>query len=812
MVYYAHFDRENNIQQELAEHLHNVARYGELSIPPTVIFPGLQSSDIKKLCRISALLHDLGKYTRYFQEYLIDGKTSEFKSHAHISGCFARLLTLHQLEHISDLHLRQAWAFLIYLSVRQHHGHLTLKQLVNESMWNILDKQYADLKRNWNIILSDLGLQNEPDFSNLADRLDLQSWKSDLQYFIYMPQHLAGGRLKRDYWFFALQFIFSTLIDADKLDSGGITEWVNPEIKTVSAERVQEYIQRKHFNDAVTGWMTEQRRKARAQMLSILSRMTDEQLCQERIFTITAPTGIGKTLTSLECALYLQKRIRNIEGYTPRIIVAIPFINIIEQTRKDYEQVFEGMARVLVHHRLADLAWPGDKLEQSEEWPLEQRLLLTESWESDVVLTTFVQLFHSIFTNQNRLLKKYHKIAGSIVILDEVQAIPEKYMPLIGAVLRKFASYYGTRFILMTATQPKVLELGDRLLQQSYVKPVELLPDHEQYFSGLRRTKLVPVLNQKLNTEDFIKLFLKTWHPSQSALIVVNTIRRSIEIYKHLMKAKKDGFIPDKTEIFYLSTNIVPRQRRVVIDEVGKQLRDAGRNSVILVSTQTIEAGVDLDFDMGFRDLAPLESIIQTAGRINRRGEKGEYCPLFVCQLESDSQYIYDIHHLHRTLEFLRKSQEINENEFNKIIRDYYNNLVDIISFDISRKIWQEGIVGLDYDVLSEFQLIETSDVVDVFVELDDEATKLADEYKRLMTDKRIKWHEKRAKLRQVMAAMSDYMVQLRINRLKTNRPLEFSVRNDIEDRMFWVPPGQIEEYYDLITGFKDEYGEAYIY
>jgi CRISPR-associated endonuclease/helicase Cas3 len=811
MVYYAHYDRKNDIRQKLSEHLHAVARYGELTLPPTVVFPGLQPTDIKKLCRIVTLIHDLGKYTSYFQNYLVQGNSSEFKSHAHISGCFARLLALNELSHLPDPHLRQAWAFLAYLCVRFHHGNLTLKHLFQENIWNVLEKQHADLKRNWESVLVDLGLHNDPGFADLVEQLDLRQWRSDEKHFIFMPQHLAGGRLRRDYWFFAVQFFFSKLIDSDKLDSGGVTGKAELEIQTVSSERVQAHIQHKHADDTDKS-MTERRQKARMQMRSVLCRMTNEQLRQERIFTITAPTGIGKTLASLECALYLQERIRHMEGYTPRIIVAIPFINIIEQTRKDYEHVFGGDARVLVHHRLADLSIAQNKVEHSEELPMEQRLILTESWEADVVLTTFVQLFHSIFTNRNRLLKKYHKLAGSIVILDEVQSIPDKYMPLIGAVIRKFASYYGTRFILMTATQPKVLELGDRLLQQPYVQPVELLPDHEQYFSDLRRTKLIPLLERRLKTSNFIQLFLETMLPSQSALIVVNTIRRSIEIYERLIQAKRDGLLPDTTEIYYLSTNIVPRQRREVIDEVEKRLKSPVRNSVILVSTQTIEAGVDLDFDVGYRDLAPLESIIQTAGRINRRGEKGEYCPLYVCRLDSDAQYVYDLHHLNRTTEILKKFSEINEPHFGKLMKKYYGRLAEELPFDESRKLWQEGIVRLDYELLSEFQLIDTSDVADVYVELNDEATRLADEYKRLMADREMMRYSKRSRLRQVMAAMSDYMIQVRINRLKSNRPPEFSVRNDVEDQMFWIPPGQINEFYDSNTGFKDEHKGAFLY
>jgi len=816
MVFYAHFDRQSNVQQILSEHLHSVAVYGEYTLPPTVSFPGLNHSDVRKLCRIENLFHDIGKYTPYFQDYLVNGISSNLKSHAHISGCFARQLALQELDHLPDRHLRHAWAFVIYLCVRLHHGNLTLKHLFPNDMWNILEMQHAELSKNWKIILNDLDIQHEHSLSDLPAKIDFQQWKTDLQHFIYMPKHLAGGRLRKDYWFFALQFFFSKLIDADKLDSGGIANKTDFEIKTVSAKRVHEHIEQKHGAESQNDWMKQQREKARIQMLSVLKQLTDEQIRQEKIFTITAPTGIGKTLASLECALYLQERIRNLEGYTPRIIAAIPFINIIEQTRKDYESIFEKHARVLVHHRLAELSQQqiqdeSSKTILSDEWPLEKKLLLTESWESDIVLTTFVQFFHSILTNKNRLLKKYHKLAGSIVILDEIQAVPEKYMPLIGALLRKISDYYGTRFILMTATQPKVIELGDRLLQQAHKKPIELLSEHKQYFSMLRRTKLVPI-NQRMNTEEFLNFFLKTWKQPQSALIVVNTIRRSIDIYNKLTEAKKEGLLPPTTKIYYLSTNIVPLQRRKVIHEVEKQLKSPGHSEVILVSTQTIEAGVDLDFDIGFRDLAPLESIIQTAGRINRRGDKGEFSPLYVVQLESDANYVYDFYHLNRTKGLFDRFSEIFETDFYQLMRQYYDHLAEDMSFEESKKIWQEGIIGLDYDVISEFQLIDSADVADVFVELDDEATKLADEYKQLMTDENMMKFEKRARLRQIIAAMSDYMIQVRINRLRKNRPLPFSVRNDAQDQFFWIPPNQIKEFYDLNVGFKDEFNEAYLY
>ncbi|MCG5026812.1 CRISPR-associated helicase Cas3', partial [Anoxybacillus flavithermus] len=440
-----------------------------------------------------------------------------------------------------------------------------------------------------------------------------------------------------------------------------------------------------------------------------------------------------------------------------------------------------------------------------------QRLLLTEAWEADVVLTTFVQLFHSIFTNQNRPLKKFHKLAGSIVILDEVQALPEKYMPLIGAVLRKIAEYYGTRFILMTATQPQLLELGDRLLGQSFCEPVELFPNHREYFAGLTRTRLISRIDWKRSVEEFLNLFLDTWQPHQSALIVVNTIRRSKEVYRSLKKAQLEGILSN-VEIFYLSTNIVPWKRNQVIEAVRERLDDPNGNPVILVSTQAIEAGVDLDFDIGYRDFAPLESIIQTAGRVNRRGEKEELCPVYVIRLEEDAQYIYGPHHLNWTKKLLNMYQEVPEPLFPRLLFDYYHHLAEHLPMDVSRDLWNEAICRLDLDKLSEFQLIETDGVADVFIELTEEATRLADEYQCVMTAANMSFYEKKAVLRRITTAMSQYMVQVRANRLVGSQLAEFVARGGVKGNFFWVPPNQVDKFYDMQTGFKDESGEAYLY
>ncbi|MCF6094009.1 CRISPR-associated helicase Cas3' [Microaerobacter geothermalis] len=827
MSYYAHYSQEKNIKQSLAEHLHAVSKMAVEAIPPTVHFPELSNQELKKLIQLEGIFHDFGKYTDFFQTYLLEGKISELKGHAHISACFFYPLVLDQLpESIEKTH-KFAWAFLFYLAVRLHHSHLTLKRLFDrEEMWEVLKKQADHLLSKGVEVYQDIGLSSIIDFNRFCEFLQIDELKKDNRFFLHMPNHLSVGRLRDVQWYFALIYLFSLLIDADKWDSAGLGR---NEIKRVGYNRVSAYLSDKHGSEK-TSELIERRENARKEIMGVIHGLTSEVLKSQHFFTLTAPTGIGKTLASLQCALALQERIHATKNYTPRIITAIPFINIIEQTQSDYKNVFGDQIRVRTHHRLTDFSVRNDKAE--EEIALDQRLMEVESWEADVIVTTFVQLFQSLLCGENRLLKKVNKLAGSIVILDEIQAIPDKYMPLIGALLRKLSHYYGTRFILMTATQPKLLELGDQLLGNNEQKPIELLPNHEHYFQKLNRTQFVPLLEERYDNEQFISLFLNLWNQQQSALIVVNTVKRSIDLFHLLKMRKENGDISPDVHLHYLSTNIVPKDRKKVIFSVKEKLRN--KLPVILVSTQTIEAGVDLDFDIGFRDLAPIESLVQTAGRINREGRKGEYSPLYIVQLEEDHQRIYKLHHLDRTKRLLKNKKQILEPEYRKIIESYYKEMIKAGIPDESRTLWNEGVVGLDFDKLKEFQLIEKlGEVVDVFVEFEDdhESTLLADAYEELMQND---WkpnaiyhvvddsilnvigdtpspYDRKALLHLILAKMSNYMVQIRVKRIIHNRPLNLSARNDVEAKFFWIPPSEVGRYYDRETGFKDESGEAFV-
>lgn len=834
--YYSHYDKQSGYAKLLDVHHREVAEAAKQNVPPFVHFDVLDNEQVRDLIEQQGLYHDFGKYMDFFQDYLLLDKRSKFQNHAHISAavfyCFLEQKQLH-LTH-DDL-FTEIVAFLCYVSVRRHHNHLITDRLLN----------IEDLPR----MRSELGAQ--------TDQLELQveklsavygMSKAELEEIFHRVKKMLDDRnflrtldkmrmyASHERWYFFLIYIFSQLVDKDKLSAADIRLSTGT---SINPEFVSEYIALKTKNQKSE--MVRKRDEVRESVIKRIDNLSDEQIQSKKIFVLTAPTGIGKTLTSMQGAFRLAQRLSQIYAYTPKIITAIPFINIIEQTKIDYLEVLKNRAVLNVHHRLADRRLVG--IRNDENTPLEKSLLEVEGWEGDVILTTYVQLFQSLFSGDNARLKKINKLAGSIVILDEVQSIPEKYMPLVGATLIKLAEYYGTRFILMSATQPYLLEMGQRLIERcapaharnrriskagfnSKQDGVDLLPVYKELYQFQTRTKLIPSFNydKPLDNNTFIDFFDQTWE-KRSAVVVVNTIQRCIDLYKK-MADKYQGL----AKVFHLSTNLIPKHRKKVIQKVQKTLEN--NQTVILVSTQTIEAGVDLDFEVGYRDLAPLESIIQTAGRVNRHAyikddnNKTVSCPVYVVQIENDHQLIYQLHHLDRTKKLLEQYNEVLEPDYLNLIDTYYQSMASHIAQE-SIDLWKEGIMKLNFDKISQFKLIpEDQTVVDVFVEADEEATLLADAYEmvRLKPDKldhqlisqvtgeifnvdqgrSLSVYQRKALLGLLLSRMSEYMVQIRTSRFKKAKPIAFSERGNVESTFYWVPNDQLEEFYHPEVGYAE--------
>ena len=630
----------------------------------------------KEILAITGKNHDIGKYTTYFQDKL-EGRFNSYSSHSDISA----LITYLQLkEKLSSQEL-----FCIYLAIKYHHS---LPNILNfNHRFDILCEQASNLKQEINYI-------NHPDkksLSNIFQQIqsikdinysDLKQLKEARQGFIRNSQDIK--------WYFYFLNLFSNLVYADKADSANIKRTFQP--LTTTIKDIDNYIIQKH------GQPSSAKEEIKNEILQTLKNAP--HLEETYIFTLTAPTGAGKTLSSLQAALHIKEQCGS-----SKIIYAVPYINIIEQSKDDYKNIFGQ--DVFCHYSIS-----GIEDYKDTDLNIDQALIEIESWENNIILTTFVQLFHTIISPRNRTAKKIKNLYNSIIILDEIQAVPENYKALIGAMIFYMAKYYKTRFILMTATQPEILEYANKAeFIQEDVNILTLLPNYKTYFTNQKaRTRLI-YHPSKITTDELCDHIIKN-HPDkqQSVLIVVNTIKRSKEIYNNL----KDIY----SNIYYLSTSLYPEHRRAVIKKV-KKLIEAGK-SVVLVTTQSIEAGVDLDFDIGYRDLAPWESLVQVAGRVNRKGSK-PISDVHIIRIKDgdkeDWKYIYPGYGIQYVMEiFDDYSNIINEPDYQEITELYYEKMLSQSPRD-EEVIILKHIKSMNFEALKDFSLIKELPKKDVLIE-----------------------------------------------------------------------------------------------
>ena len=316
-------------------------------------------------------------------------------------------------------------------------------------------------------------------------------------------------------------------------------------------------------------------------------------------YSLTMPTGAGKTRAGMAFALKHAAT----HGQR-RVIVAIPFTSIIEQNAATYREIL-GEHAVLEHHSATHIP-----LHRHEETSRElDRRLCTQNWDAPVVVTTNVQFFESLFSSRNRRLRKLHNIAGSVVVLDEVQTLPPHLLYLTLMALRRLVDEFGCTIVFSTATQPAFTDrtLGIGWEGAALGGITEIITDPHEHFDALRRVDY-RIVGGKLTWGRLAERLT----PSPQVLCIVNTVAASQQLLAHLRTRV------DQDRLFALSSRLCPAHRREVLDRVRERLADG--LPCVLVSTQVVEAGVDIDFPVVWRARAPLDAIIQAAGRCNREG------------------------------------------------------------------------------------------------------------------------------------------------------------------------------------------------
>ncbi len=576
-----------------------------------------------------AKYHDLGKLSDAFQTYISlqkkqDETVEEFERRRN------KFKTTHTLEsaylYFCNTDSKDSDFLANFFAILKHHSCLKdIKKEINEYL-SVIDNKGLDEKRLKKI-------------ETIADKAHI-NFKEDVYEFIDFFDELTD----EDFYqttenFFLFKKRYSRLILADKFEA--IFSKSYETLPFFSQEQLQKHI------GAIYSIIEEKqkvspnafRTKARETVFKNFDNAADET----NIYLIKAPTGVGKTYIALELALKIALKTAD----KRRIITTIPFTSIIDQTHSEYEKILQD-EKVLKYHHLTKYQEDDDEGEQ-----FSQKVFLADIWHEHFIVTTFNQLLNTFLSNHNKDNLRLETLRDSVIIVDEVQNIPRALLKNISYVFDMFAKRYNIHFIIMSATMPHLYDFFEKS---------ELLSEDFFYTDTKKKSRYRLVYQKGLGSYESLKDAIL--QHNSSVLCVVNTIEKAKNLHK-TVNAKN---------CYLLTTHQTPQHRKEIIEEIKEKLNNDEK--IILVATQLIEAGVDLDFDVGYREFAPFGSIIQMAGRVNREGQKG-ICEVFVFDYIEGKNAPYHAIDLQETKikELLQKPVE--ENKLLDKMDSYFIDLKD---------------------------------------------------------------------------------------------------------------------------------------
>ncbi len=805
------FKLKSHPDKLLKEHLENVGRLSKEILKSKTI----KSKEVfTEVAYLIGITHDFGKATSYFQNWLENGRKTQYAQHGFLSSLVGYLVVRNFLSGAQKLDEFWYLPAVAWIVINKHHGNL--RDILNEEAEKLKDQSELEIvKEQLNDIFSN-NLTEVVEIYNSLDYSDISKILIEIKNLENLTQQIRKDIKKicknsfKDYdvrYYFLILLFYSILLDADKLDASGRRNL--PKREDIPSDIVDEY-KKKKFGKPKTE-VDIIREKAYNE---VIAKVSDIDLTYERILSINLPTGCGKTLIGLSFALKLRERIKTSFGFTPKIIYSLPFLSIIDQNTKIIEDILKlnheeiPSNLLLIHHHLADIKYKEIKDGELNIEELNRSLLLTEGWHSEIVITTFVQLFHSLITNKNRAARKFHNITNSILILDEIQSVPHKYWLLINKVLKHLACDFNCWIILMTATRPLIF-------RDEEIK--ELVTNPKEYFNAFNRV----VFNFDLKIRDLeefkYEILNKILYGDKNILIVLNTINSCKELYEFLKKElalfygvdkkdvsiDKDGIanFPD-LELINLSTHILPSYR---LRRINRIKNGGGKKRKIIVTTQLIEAGVDISIDIVYRDFAPLDCLIQTAGRCNRNDESDEgYVNIVILKNKRQEfyKYIYDSTLIDATRDVIGTfSGTVEEKDFVlSSVDEYYKIVLKRGSKKDSKNIL-DSIVKLDFSKTSEFNLIqEKLPTVSLFVEINDIAEEIRKKMEEIFESK--KGFTQKLEILEMRKEINNYTIQVRCSEKYWMLFLNLNPIDGLEEYRY-IKKSELDKYYKIDSGLN---------
>jgi len=810
----------------LIDHLRNVSKnakdlFLDLKINYNRVFNN--SKDSIELDNIESILadviyiigasHDFAKATSYFQEKLAKKRdASEITRHSFASALFTYFIVKYYIDNCDylkkftpDDEISLFFNFIPVISyyvVKSHHTRLPniTKDMIKvnwipKSFPKIIEnlKSSNELSKIYNHLIKEplsLNLQIDDIYLMIEEAMNETTF-----FFINLDVHekIMDGFSESInkfseklcmFCYFLIKLFYSLLLEADKMDAAFNSEY---------PERPQDldflaYLENYRAEKGFTKHITEHEKILNSNKIDFLRTKIYETIKNNanklatgksddnnKILVINVPTGMGKTLASLSTAFSLRKK----NNY--RIIYCLPYLSIIDQNYNVIQKIFKldqstANSLLLTHNHLSDMVYDQSKKRlntDEDEYSALYAQLLIEGWNSEVVMTTFHQFFNTLFLNTNRQIRRFIKFINSVVILDEIQTIPLKYWPLIQKTILFLTDVFNMKFILVTATLPKII---------SNEKCKDLFPQKEDLFREINRiiysfdigkkTELNIFLNNVTNDLKNILETSKKQGSQVKILIVLNTRRCAKQTFNFIRSKLID--LLENVQLYYLSSEILPENRLNII----KKIKESTEN-IILVSTQVVEAGVDLDFNFVYRDFGPFDSIVQVAGRCNRNQKYSSTQSIMKIvylvdeenNRKSFASYVYDPDLLLITNEIITnnnlENKIVHECNLYEIIQKFYSKIDEYFSKDKGKKLLTE-ISKLNFEYINDnFNLIEELSSFRFFLEINENAKNIWEEYRK--TKQLTSGLLRKNKLLNLRSKLNKYSINIHLNHREIN-------------------------------------------
>lgn len=680
-TYYAHTypgDKSKQRWQTMKDHAQKVAELAEKHA---------ESFGEAERAKLEGTLHDTGKYGSRFQHRL-ENKDSGL-DHWSVAAYFA-------LKYYQDPPLA--------LCIQGHH--IGLQQGDKPTLDEL---SLAKLVENGSRLTEEP--PDETNFRLLIDRLRADGFTLPERYHVPLQQSTTAAAM------LDTRMLFSALVDADHLDTESAMrkdgDPIRPEGGVLDARKALEALER-HL--AKLQENTEIPAQTRAVRRDLMASCTEAGKAAETLWTLTAPTGSGKTLAMLRFALERAAALQDSDRPIRRIVVVLPFLSILDQTATEYRKVFEaaefGEHFVLEHHSLTGTrkADAGDNPKDKDDALARDARMLVQNWDAPIIITTSVQLLESLHTNHPSTSRKLHRLARSIILLDEVQTLPTPLALTTLKTLSRLASEkYGAVVVMATATQPAFDTLNAQVKEEGKGgwQPREMAAPSLGLFERSKRVNVDWRLETPTPWEE-----VRAWIAAEDAeqvLCIVNMRKHALELANALKNTQG---------LRHISTYLCPAHRRKILDEVTADLK--ANKPVRVVATQCVEAGVDLDFPVVFRALAPLDAIAQAAGRCNRHNklQRGELRVFLPFQQGSERLYPTDMYKQAAELARIMWKEGNLDLDNPEHVRRFYQRLWQTKNHsEVEReKALREAIICQNYPKVSELYRLIPNTAVNVVV------------------------------------------------------------------------------------------------